>query len=146
MARTFQSGATRDEDDGKLDFEGFLSPLALERYAEYMHEHRMIDGKLRPSDNWQKGIPPSAYMKSMWRHFFDVWALYRRGRRGETVNVGELSDALCAVLFNAMGFLHELMKAQIQEEENEHSEIFTIGEVSTRTLPVLDSDEPHRGD
>jgi len=38
--RTFASGATRDADDHKLDFEGFLSPFVLERYAQYMHKHQ----------------------------------------------------------------------------------------------------------
>ncbi|KKK53952.1 hypothetical protein LCGC14_3089650, partial [marine sediment metagenome] len=31
--RTFDSGANRSSEEGKLDFEGFLSPLVLERYA-----------------------------------------------------------------------------------------------------------------
>ena len=56
--RNFDTGATRDVDTNKLDFEGFLSPVVLERYAEYMHKNRVqADGNLRDSDNWQKGIP-----------------------------------------------------------------------------------------
>ena len=39
--RKFESGATRDSDTNKLDFEGFLSLLALIRFAEYMHSNRM---------------------------------------------------------------------------------------------------------
>lgn len=102
--RTFSSGATRDSDTTKLDYEGFLSPLVLKRYAEYMHKHRQqADGTLRDSDNWQKGIPFDAYMKSMWRHFMDVWRQHR-GLAGDDT----LEDSLCAVLFNAMGYLHEL--------------------------------------
>src|SRR5262249_20215749 len=57
-ARIFKTGATRDTDTGKLDYEGFLSPLVLKRYAEYMHQHRVMkDGAMRASDNWQRGIP-----------------------------------------------------------------------------------------
>ncbi len=83
-------------DDHKLDFEGFLSPLAIEAYAEYMHRHRkMPDGSLREADNWQKGIPLASYMKSLWRHFFAVWKGYRNG--GIDIN-----DA-CGVMFNIMG-------------------------------------------
>ena len=68
--RTFDTGATRDTDDGKLDYEGFISPLVLERFARYMHTHRLQpDGTLRDSDNWQKGIPRDQYIKSAWRHF-----------------------------------------------------------------------------
>ena len=53
--RTFKSGATRDDDAEKFDYEGFLSPLVIRRYAEYMHGHRkQVDGKMRDSDNCQK--------------------------------------------------------------------------------------------
>jgi len=31
--RQFESGATRDTEDGKLDYEGFLSPAVLLRFA-----------------------------------------------------------------------------------------------------------------
>ncbi len=100
--REFTTGATRDTDEGKYDFEGFLSPIVLVRYAEYMHKHRVqADGAVRDSDNWQKGIPSEAYMKSLLRHVMDVWLLHR----GEPARE-ELEWALCAVLFNAMGLLH----------------------------------------
>ena len=106
IMRTFKTGATRDSDENKLDFEGFLSPLVLERFAEYMHAHRkQNDGKLRDSDNWQKGIPRDAYMKSMWRHFFDVWKLHR-GLKCQY----DMKMALCALLFNVQGMLHEELK------------------------------------
>lgn len=100
--RTFVTGATRDTDEGKLDFEGFLSPFALQAYAEYMHKHRVqSDGSLRASDNWQKGIPVEQYVKSLWRHFFAVWKGWRQGKI-------EVED-VCALLFNGMGVLHELV-------------------------------------
>ena len=108
--RTFSSGATRDSDDGKLDFEGFFSPLALRAFAEYMHANRVqTDGNVRASDNWQKGIPLDAYMKSMWRHFFAVWSTYRDEiDTGSTKN--EQVQNLCALLFNVQGMLHEILK------------------------------------
>ena len=103
--RTFESGATRDDDTNKFDFEGFLSPLVLHRFAEYMHKHRKQgDGALRASDNWQKGIDREAYMKSLWRHFFDVWAAHRGLPTKESQE-----EALCALLFNAQGYLFELL-------------------------------------
>jgi hypothetical protein len=100
--RTFTSGATRDGDTNKLDYEGFLSPQVLRRFALYMHKHRIQpDGALRASDNWQKGIPLEAYMKSLWRHFMDVWSLWRND-----TPKGELwEEALCAMLFNVQGLL-----------------------------------------
>lgn len=104
--RHFDTGATRDSDIEKLDYDGFLSPLVLKRYAEYMHQHRrQADGGLRASDNWQKGIPRSAYLKSGWRHFFSWWSHHRGVPADES-----LEDALCALLFNVSGYLHEQLR------------------------------------
>jgi ATP:corrinoid adenosyltransferase len=109
--RTFSTGATRDNDEMKIDYEGFLSPLVLERYGRYLSKHRVqADGKLRDSDNWQKGIPKTAYMKSAWRHFLNMW----KSHRYEVVRTDEMNeafeDSICAVLFNVMGYLHETLR------------------------------------
>lgn len=104
--RTFSTGATRDTDEGKFDYEGFLSPTVLERYAAYMNKHRrQSDGSLRASDNWQKGIPREQYMKSLFRHFMDAWKLHRG-----CVAQADIEEALCAVMFNAMGYLFETLQ------------------------------------
>ena len=120
--RTFESGATRDDDDDtKYDYEGFLSPLVIKRFGKYMNKHRVqADGKVRDSDNWQKGIPAKEYMKSWWRHFMDTWYLWRGIHREEYSVIelkdwddnylDEISDLLCAALFNNMGMLHEVEK------------------------------------
>lgn len=106
--RRFETGATRDDADNKLDYEGFLSPLVLKRYAEYMHECRkQADDELRDSDNWQRGIPQDVYMKSMWRHFMSVWTLFRGEYNEDTLNTLECTEELCALLFNVMGMMHE---------------------------------------
>lgn len=122
--RTFTSGATRDTDEGKYDYEGFLSHRVLERYAEYMHKHRkQSDGTLRASDNWQKGIPMQQYIKSLFRHFMEAWGVWRSdyflasGERKDDTKVGQVSyeileEALCGILFNAMGFLHEVLRGR----------------------------------
>lgn len=105
--RKFDSGATRDSDEGKYDYEGFFSPLVLERRAAYMHKHRVqVDGTLRDSDNWQKGMGLTVYMKSAWRHFMDWW----KGHRADEAEATE--EAICALMFNAEGYLHELLKAR----------------------------------
>ena len=107
VIREFETGATRDTEDGKLDFEAFFSPAVLLKYAEYMNEHRtQKDGKVRAGDNWQKGIPRDAYMKSMMRHFMDVWLAHR----GEPGHTEPLEEALCALLFNAMGYLFNVIE------------------------------------
>ena len=105
--RQFDTGATRDTDEGKFDFEGFLSPAVLYRFAEYMHKNRIqSDGTMRASDNWQRGIPRDQYMKSMFRHFMEVWTRHR----AEPIVLleDEMEDALCALLFNVMGYLFEM--------------------------------------
>jgi len=111
MKRTFDTGATRGTAEDKVDFEGFLSPLVINRFGEYMHAHReQSDGTLRDSDNWQKGIPTDAYMKSAWRHFFDWWLFHRNGDRSKPQFPIFMEDALCGLMFNVMGYLHEHLK------------------------------------
>jgi hypothetical protein len=123
LTRTFSTGATRDNDDHKLDYEGFLSPLVLEAYANYMHPKRtMPGGTIRASDNWQKGIPLDAYMKSKWRHFMDVW----KNHRGLPAQ-DDLKTALLADLFNTMGYLHEVLKAELP----------SLKEATPPAIPVL---------
>lgn len=106
--RTFESGATRDVNYNKLDYEGFDSPLVNKRYAEYMHSHRkQADGSLRAADNWQKGIPKQAYMESLVRHVEDA-KLHWDGYPDEAVDP-DFENVLCAILFNAKGLLYELI-------------------------------------
>ena len=104
--RTFRTGATRDTDEGKHDFEGYLSPIVINRFGEYMSKHReQSDGSLRASDNWQKGMPKDQYIKSLLRHVQDMW-LEHRGYKGRE----EMEEIICAIMFNAQGYLHELLK------------------------------------
>lgn len=108
--RQFETGATRDLDTSKHDPEGFINPLVIVRFNEYMHTNRkQKDGSFRDSDNWQKGIPLTAYMKSMWRHFLDVW-LHHRGYPQKSNEPLEI--ALCGLMFNVMGYLLETLKAK----------------------------------
>ena len=112
--RTFKTGATRDTDQNKADYEGFLSPLVIKRYGEYMNKHRVQpDGNLRDSDNWQKGIPKEEYIKSAFRHFMDWW-LENRGFESRD----GLEEALCALMFNTMGYLHEILKEREYSKKN----------------------------
>lgn len=103
--RKFETGAIRDTDKGKPDPEGFLNPLVIQRFNEYMNKHRQTAIGLRNSDDWQKGIPKDVYMKSGWRHFLDWWTQHRGYNSKE-----EIEESLCALMFNTMGYLYEILK------------------------------------
>jgi len=113
--RTFDSGATRDLDDDKINPEAALSPLVIERYCEYMREMRlMADGSKRSCDNWQKGIPKESFAESLWRHVLAFW----KGHRGWT----KLAEStLCAIIFNASGYLHRMLEAERDAPESDRS-------------------------
>lgn len=116
--RKFETGASRDSDDGKLKIEGFLDPLVDKRYSEYMHGHRQLaDGSLRSGDNWQKGIPFSAYGDSMVRHVLD-FRLHFDGYPNEAVD-SDIESVLCAIIFNARGYLFEILKAKQNTQQHE---------------------------
>jgi len=107
--REFGTGATRDKEEGKYDYEGFLSPIVLKAYAEYMNRHRkQSDGNLRDSDNWQQLFGDKHYdvcMKSLLRHVMDLWLEHRgfKSRDGK-------KDAACGIMFNVMAYLFKMLK------------------------------------
>jgi hypothetical protein len=117
--RTFSTGATRDTAEGKIDPEGFLDPLVVAAFSEYMDRHRVQrDGSLRDSDNWQRGFPRAAIIKSMWRHFLDLWLLHRghapRSADHLTLYSSRGIEAVrqeiaCALLFNVQAYLREIL-------------------------------------
>jgi len=114
VIRTFDSGATRDTAQGKLDYLKALSPIVLRRYVQYLDKHRLQpDGSYRDFDNWKKGIPQEAYISGGGRHFFDVWLLTEGYAAEDNHGPVNLEDALCAQLFNLMGRLHEILKTKV---------------------------------
>ena len=113
--RTYESGATRDTAQGKLDYIKALSPIVLRRYVQYLNKHRsQPDGSYRDFDNWKKGMPQETYRSSQGRHFFDDWLL-SEGYSTEDNHgpVTDIEDVLCAELFNIQGRLHEILKIKI---------------------------------
>ena len=106
--RTFDTGATRSPLGDKLQYEGYLNPLVLKRFAEYMKKHQtQSDGQTRSADNWQNNIPLNSLMDSGTRHFMD-WRLYHRGYESEMEE--PIEEALCAVMFNCMGYLKQMLE------------------------------------
>lgn len=125
--REFATGATRNPDEGKLNYTGFLNPFVVKRFAEFMHRNRrQSDGNLRAADNWQKGIPRQAYMESLERHFMEV-KLYHHSEKNQSTwdsaqwgieepTTEQFLDALMAIIFNAQGMALEIMKGAAIEE------------------------------
>ena len=109
---TFDTGATRSAES-TFDLEGFVNPRVLLEFGEYMERHRLQkDGQLRASDNWQKGMPSDRAMRSLSRHYLDLW-LISRGYSARSEDCATKMQALCAILFNTM----VLMKNEIEEQE-----------------------------
>lgn len=127
--RTFDTGATRNLDATKIDPDGFFSIEFMRAYCDYMNEHRkQADGSVRESNNWKKGIPQDAYMKSMWRHFMDVWTLHHGGYlNNEKGFKMTKTEALMALAFNVMGMAHEEIKG--------HNVVGTIDDNGMTTPP-----------
>lgn len=109
--RTFETGATRDTLEGKLSYVKALSPLVLRRYVMYLDRHRQQpDGGMRDFDNWKKGIEKEVYLDGMGRHFISAWLLCHGFPAFDNHGIVTLEDALCAIVFNSMGMLHEILK------------------------------------
>lgn len=150
--RLFDSGANRDTDLDKLDYEGFLHPMVLEAYAMYMHDHRQLsDGTMRSADNWQKGMPREEYMKSLLRHVMDLWMMHRghMAIRHETGRPVEMYEALGGILFNAMGYWYQWLEGAEAEYVDWLAELEKPldnppdnGRVKATPLCEMDLDEP----
>jgi len=114
--RYFESGGYRDGDVDKLDMEGFLSPIVLEEYGKYMHHHRkQSDGKLRDSDNWQNHFGEKHFdvcMKSLWRHFLDLWKEHRGIKSRE-----DIEFAMMGILFNVFAYADKYYKDKMKNNK-----------------------------
>lgn len=110
VVRAFDTGATRSADVMRDDPEGYLSPIAIDRYCQYMTKHRLQpNGQIRASDNWQKGMPLPTFFKGMWRHFLHAWTRFRGYEVSDPGAAANMEEDLCAMLFNVQGALHELI-------------------------------------
>lgn len=120
--RVFKGGATRNSNEGKPDYEGFLSPIVIEAFGKYMHKHRFqADGNVRDSDNWQKHFGENHFavcLKSLCRHFMDLWSLHRGYKRFDALDGHEVDkeEALMALLFNTMAYADKLLKDDLKKQ------------------------------
>ena len=98
MTRKFETGAIRDNEDGKESYVETISWTAFKRYAQYMTGKKAKYGV----GNFKKGIPIESYEESMSRHFQKYMEnKYEEGQ----VETGE--DHLSALVFNIFGIIHE---------------------------------------
>lgn len=113
VVRKFESGAIRDSNEDKLDFESTFDPLTMESFAKFIHKHNKLpDGSMRPEDNWQKGIPKKEYMKSLFRHFMQAWKIHRGHKAFDNHGEVTMEDALNGIIFNARGYLFEILNGR----------------------------------
>ena len=117
--REFETGATRDVVDDKLNYIKALSPIVMQCYVQYLGDHRIqADGNKRDWDNWKKGIPKETYLEGEDRHHRAVWKLLQGYPAFDNHGPVTLEDSLCGVIFNSMGLLHEIIKGQIEEKKD----------------------------
>jgi len=116
--RQFESGATRDANDhpDKPSYYKGLSPIVLREYVKYIGRHRtMSDGSKRDWDNWKNGIPIDVYMDGLLRHVMAVWLIQQGFKSYDNNGEVSLKDSLNGILFNTIGFLHEILKAEVEK-------------------------------
>lgn len=121
-AREFTTGAKRDTEEGKLRFHAALSPYALEAWVDYCRRHN--NQVHRCEENWKRGMPLESFISSHFRHAHHWWKMHDTTLGNGDLTEGErreLIEALCAVLFNAHGYLHELTKPGERQMLNEHT-------------------------
>lgn len=85
----YRSGAFREAQEGKGRFD-LITPYALMRLAKWYE----LGAKKYKDRNWEKGMPWSRYLDSMFRHVVK----YMMGDRSE--------DHLAAVAWNAFALMH----------------------------------------
>lgn len=117
VLRTSETGCIRNSSQGKVNYQGALSPLVLEAYGKYIQKHALLpDGTIRDNKNWQKlfGTPEEhrqICIESMWRHFLDVLMEHD----GYNSRDG-LDEALGGLFFNLSAYWFSILKEE--QEEN----------------------------
>ena len=96
--RKFETGAVRDDLEGKEDYVETIAWRSLKRFAQYMTGKKSKYGQ----GNFKKGIPIESYEGSLARHLQKYMEnKYEDGQ----VEVNE--DHLSAMIFNIFGIMYE---------------------------------------
>lgn len=114
--RKFSTGAIRDDDENKINYEKGLSPIVLQCYGEFMRRHNaQVDGGHRDEGNWKKGFTRQSYMESKWRHFMKTWLLHDEFLFDPGYD--KILESLCAEMFNTMGMMHVILLERRKEKD-----------------------------
>jgi hypothetical protein len=57
-------------------------------------------------------MPLATYAKALWRHLHHFWMRHRGWKVADPKAAETIQDDLCAILFNAQGYLHTLLAEQ----------------------------------
>ena len=82
--RKFDTWASRDLANGKLERSNYSHPLCDYSFANYMKSKQIIGGEYRRWDNWQKWMPSDVLFESLIRHTNELRLLYKWYRLFET--------------------------------------------------------------
>jgi len=96
--RNFSTGSIRDSEEGKEDYVETISWRAMRRYAQYMTSKKNKYG----AGNFKKGIPIDSYERSLLRHISKYMI-----NKYEGGNLEKEEDHISAIVFNALGIMHE---------------------------------------
>ena len=111
ITRVSDTGATRNSNVGKINYQGALSPVVLEAYGKYIEKHSLLpDGTIRNNKNWQKlfGTPQEhreVCIESAWRHFIDILMEHDGYESRDGID-----EALGGLMFNIQAYWFSILK------------------------------------
>lgn len=111
LLRKSDTGAIRNSDVDKINYQGALSPLVLEAYGAYIQKHSLLpDGTRRNNKNWQNLFGTheehrQVCIESAWRHFLDVLMEHDGYESRDGID-----EALGGLMFNIQAYWFSLLK------------------------------------
>lgn len=121
MTREFETGATRDTANWKLQTSKYSHPLCDYSFNTYMLSKQFINWTWRDGWNWQLWIPPESLFESLCRHIEELklltyWYKVYEERNWDTVTtvlndpVWEYVEKNFIETLNAIRFNTEALK------------------------------------
>ncbi len=114
--RTFDTGATRDTDEGKPRYHAYTCPLVEQKRGEYMLKHQKQGDTIRPADNWKKRMPLEEILESLIRHVKDL-ELHHDGYTDQC-RESDIHEILGGIWANATFYHHGICQDERKGEVN----------------------------